>query len=501
MPLINFSGIASGIDSNALIDATSQAARILRVLPKENNIAELEATNKQLSQLKGLLTSLQSSVLGFATVSGGVVKRMATSSDETVVTSSASNSAANGTYSLTVTNLAKNATLALGNDTTPYSSASAAINSSIDPPEGDDDDDIIVTVGEDDPSTPDTNEQSTITIRVTNSMTLNDFVSAFNDAALDKAVATVVNVGSETVPNYKVIITSTNTGISRGQIAFTVEAGPAAGFVDQTLTPAENAIFSISGIGSSIERGSNTVSNVITGVTFELKSLGSATITVKNDTSATQAKIKQFVDQYNQVVSLIQLQSKIERVEGKQGKDAINIFGPLALTRVDDNAIVAIRAAMSSSTHYNGGTPQESTNELRILADLGITTDSGAFNPETGTGGGTLKFDTAKFADAMSKEPNSVSEILKKFGDTAGLTGGTIDQFTRFGGLIESVVNSNKSQIDDLNKQISQAEAAILQQEATMRQRFSRLEALIGQLQSQQSALTSALASLPRLNR
>jgi flagellar hook-associated protein 2 len=125
---------------------------------------------------------------------------------------------------------------------------------------------------------------------------------------------------------------------------------------------------------------------------------------------------------------------------------------------------------------------------VRVFADLGVTTQRD----------GTLAFDETKFKSAVSKEPSSVETLLKKFSDATAPTGGTIDVYTRFNGLIDIVENSNKLSIDSANSRIAEAEKVISQAEEQARARFSRFESLMGNLQSQQSRLTSALASLGR---
>ena len=55
MPLINFSGLASGIDSESLIEATVEARRSTRVEPKEKEVTELEGANTALQELTTLL--------------------------------------------------------------------------------------------------------------------------------------------------------------------------------------------------------------------------------------------------------------------------------------------------------------------------------------------------------------------------------------------------------------------------------------------------------------
>ncbi|MCB0310665.1 MAG: flagellar filament capping protein FliD, partial [Bdellovibrionales bacterium] len=204
---------------------------------------------------------------------------------------------------------------------------------------------------------------------------------------------------------------------------------------------------------------------------------GSATVTVSDDTAATAAVVQEFVDKYNEIVAFINSGNLVTRQE--EGDEVDNIFSPLAKTSVDDGILSQIRSNFSASSYSSG-------DAVRIFADLGITTERD----------GTLLFDQEEFEDALSDEPESVRNILQNFGDVAGVTGGTIDQYTRFNGLIDIVVNGNKDLISDLNDQIARAEASILREEETLRQRFARLEGLIGQLQNQQAALSSALSSL-----
>ena len=123
---------------------------------------------------------------------------------------------------------------------------------------------------------------------------------------------------------------------------------------------------------------------------------------------------------------------------------------------------------------------------MAILADMGITTERD----------GTLKFDSTKLQEAISKEPSSVGALLNSLADTTATTGGTIDQYTRFNGLLGVTIDANKTTITDLNQRIADAEKQIAQQAENMKARYARLESLMSKLQSQQSSLTSALAGL-----
>ena len=472
MPLINFSGLASGIDSNALIDSVSEATRTQRVKPNEKKITELEETNAAYEQLKEKLTELQTKSLLFASINGGAVSKNATSTDETKVTGSASNAATNGSYDINVLSRAKNHTylfddrfgastdvlVPLMNDGDPAIDRTASF--------------VIGTGG----------DQVTIDVVMTSTMTVEGFVTAFNNATTNtgQATASVVNVGTSASPSYAIMINTNNEGTAKGQITSATINASITGqgrFLTASENPATDATFEVSGIAGTITRPTNKVTDVITGLTLNLVALGSSTITVSEDVATTTSKVQDFVDTYNDLVKFINENNLIQREE--DGENVENIFSPLAKTRTDDNALTSLRNAIAAATHQNGDT-------VKIFANLGITTERD----------GTLKFKTEDFEAAVAGEPSSVNEVLSNFADAVALTGGVIHQFIAPNLLIDIASNSNKSLITNLNDRIALAEASILKTEESMRLRFARLESLFGRLQSQQSALTSALAGL-----
>ncbi len=478
MGLISFSGLASGIDSKALIEATTAAARKQRVEPNETKVSELEETNSTLDELKTKLSTLQTALKEFATLSGGGVVKQGQSSDETKVSATATNAASNGTYGVTVTQLARNHTYTFRSNSGTYSSATQAIAPALST-SGTAAERVTVTVGS-------PTALETVTIDLTSATTLSGFVSSFNSQATT-AQASVVNVGTDASPDYRIMLNSFNTGVTEGQLTVTIGAnitgagvGQGDAFNNNSENTAANSTFTVAGVGT-ISRESNTIADVIPGVTFNLRALGTASVSITDDAAATLGKVQEFVDAYNEAVNFIKENNQITREE--DGQNVTNIFSPLSKTRVDDNALLSLRSAISS-TRYSPG--DGTLNSIKIFADLGITTQRD----------GTIKLDEDDFTTALTTEPESVNEILTTFADTTSVTGGTIDQYIRFNGLIDITLNGNKELISSLNDRIALAEAAILKQEEQMNQRFSRLEGLIGRLQSQQTSLTSALAGL-----
>lgn len=461
MPLINFAGLASGIDSNALIDATLTAQRKQKVQPKKDKITELTDANKAFDDLTTKLKDLQTASRSWSTLNGGGVAKVAASNNETGVTATAANGATNGSYTLSVTQLAKASSYSFNNNYTSASDTVANLGAT---------DTITFQIGN--------SSTETVDIDVTPTMTVSDFVAAFN-AESNRAEASLVQVGAG---QYRIAITSTKTGTDEGAI---VSVTRGAGFSgskldpgDVTHDPAQNAQFTVNGIGATITRQTNKVNDVITGVTFNLLSApSSATVTISDDPNSTVTTVKKWIDSYNAIITFITENNQITREEN--GADVKNVFGPLASSRTDNSALASIRDAMAGLSYSGGST-------VRILADLGITTERD----------GTLKFDETKFKNSLSSEPTSVNEVMKLVGDRLAPTGAVIDVIIRFNGSIDTSIRSNKDLISSLNDQIAQAEAALARTEESMRAQFARLESIVGRLQQQQQSLTSALAGL-----
>lgn len=471
-PLINFSGIASGIDSNALIDAISDASRQVKVVPHEEKVAELDDTNSALEELTTLFLEMRDLADQFTSLNGGPLAKLAASADETIVTATATNAAQNGSFGINVSQLAENATYSFDDR---YSASSDLIAAGL-TDTGNNFVNIYIGQGA---------NQEHIRIEIENTTTVTEFVTQFNQQA-SVGTASLVNVGTEATPSYAIVLTSSETGLEKGELTVDLategsDITGAGAWTSSEIDQAQNATFTVSGIAGNIERASNTVTDVILGVTLNLQDTSPGAsdtiIQVSDDVAATTAKVQDFLDSYNEVIAFIQENNLITRQE--DGEDVENIFSPLATTSIDDNALSAIRSAIIASRYDSG-------DSIKIFAELGITTERD----------GTLKFDQETFKSAVEDEPRSVHEILQNFGDEVALTGGTIDVYTRFNGLFDITIRGNERLISDLNDRISRAEDSIAHQREVLTQRFARFEALLGGLQTQQAALSSALASL-----
>lgn len=473
MPLINFSGIASGIDTTALIKAATDASRRTQVTPKEDRVEELGAANTALEEYKTLVNRLRDTLLPFRTLEGGGVTKLAISSNESAILATASNAAPASTVTVnSIVSLARSHTFSFNQN---FTSSSAPLNPLIDNNDpADPERTIKVEIGNPTPV-------ETVEIEITNSLTVSEFIEEFNSQT-DKARASLVTVNNSNPPQYRIVISSLQSGTTNGFLTVTngSSVGTLSGFTESQASKAE---FYLAGIATPINRDTNSVSDLIPGLTLELKGTTNTltNITVDNDVTATEDRLRTFVEAFNDVVAFIKENNTVTRNE--DGERVENIFAALSKTTTDDALLDSLRSTISSAESLTG-------TAVNILADIGITTNRD----------GTLAFDSEDFAVAMSTEASAVSEVLSSLADNFTATGGTIDLYTRFGGLLDVSININKDQVTELNSRIASAEGQIAKQEEALRARYARLEGIIGRMQGQQNAVSSALAQLGRGN-
>jgi flagellar hook-associated protein 2 len=467
MPIINFSGIASGIDTNALIQATSDATRQARITPFEKQKTDLEDSNESLREFKTLFETFRDEADDFGTLSARGIQKGLVSNNEEVITGTANSAASSGSYSVNVTSLARNGIITFNDRFTARNTPLApAINSSA----SEEDRSVEFTVGSG-------SLEQTVAIPITSTTTVEEFVALFNQKSTT-ARANLVNVGSNSTPQYAVSISSLETGLEKGELSVSLgsEVSLQNRFTTNSLTQARDSVFSIVGVGNNISRSTNTITDVIPGLSLNLLSEGTTSVSVDISSEETTTKVKKFVEAYNSIITFFDDNNTVEREE--DGEEVDNIFGSLAKNTVDENAVEALRGAIRETNLEDGST-------VKIFADIGITTARD----------GTLEFDEDKFNEALGREPSSVENLLASFADNHTLTGKTISNYTRFGGLFDITIDSQEERGSSLADRISEAEDYIARQEQNLRARYARLESLIGGLQSQQNALTSALGS------
>lgn len=362
-PLISFGGLATGINTGALIDA------LLGI--KAKPIELLEKQKSAFSQLKAKYSTLQDKLNTLHDAADSIKKSQdllsykAASSDTTVASASATGDAASGSFTVNVTSLAK-AQSDGSNGFADFDTTNAGTGT------------ISFTID---------GQTTAVDLSASATNSLEDVRDAINDAGLGVS-ATIVNTGSDTDP-YKLVLTSDETGEEN---AFTVDL---SGFTGGSLTAfsslqaASDASITVNGL--TVERSTNTFDDVVAGVSFTALSTGTATISVDADLGKIKEKIKTYVEAQKDLISFINNEIAVPEGGTKGG-----LFN-------GESAVVSIKNQLLSSVS-GGGFPGGSISSLGTVG-IELTAD------------GTLSFDEAKFDAAAKENIDDVTKLLTTKGD------------------------------------------------------------------------------------
>ena len=446
---LSLSGLATGLDTSSMIQ---------QILASEQKPLQLLQTRQlKAKALDTSFTDLNAKLAALAaraktpTSREGFFSRSVSSSADTVATASASAGALRGTFSLTVTSLARGSIAAAGSTVATLETTVASAPGT-----------LTFKLGAS--GTP-------VSIAVSASTTLGDLVKAVNDAnAGVKAAA--VNVGTSAAPAYKLSLTSVGTGTANDiQI---VGDGTTLGLA--STQAATDAAFAIAGLGS-FTRSTNSFSDVLDGVTITLKAnSGSTDLAVDYDRTSTQARVQSLLDAYNDVVRTIDGQTAVK-------KNSDGSVTPGAFTGDVTTRQIRLRLAGVSGTVVGAG-------RTSALATIGITTASD----------GTLALDATKFQSALGADADGVRALITGTSTASGVAGRLFDVADGATRAVTGSIAARKTGLSDtiraLQKQIDSTQSRLAVEERQLRQRFAHLEEMVSKLQSTGSSLLSSLTKL-----
>ncbi len=378
-----------GVDVTTLIDGLV-AARSVPNTQRQDRIDANTAKLSAYSTLQGLLSTLQSAANTLrnpSTISGDTdafdAKQTLSRASGTIDASdlygvSASSSAAVGSYSFTISRIAKTDTI----------SGTQAIT----------DTDSTVLLATDGNLTLNGTD-----IALTNVMTLSDIRDAINDEKSDTGVtASIVQAGTN---DYRLVLKGSDTGkaitLADDQSGAIMTAlGLAASGATDTSLSAEVVLD-----GVTITSASNSLNDLIDGVSIELYQADPGkpiSLSVDSDLSGISDSVSTFLSAYNDVVSFVKAQRAVGS-DGTVGEDQV-LFS--------DSLLQSVYRSLQST--IGGGAIGIASGDLKTLGDIGITLESD----------GTLSVDdSSKFEDALLQNFDQVRALFG-FSDQAssGLT-------------------------------------------------------------------------------
>ena len=451
---ISSTGIISGLDVSNLIKASMAYER----LPLERLQRQLSATESKISamgKVKSAISTLQEAAKALSK-SENLYSYKASLSNEDVATITTSGKATAGTYSLEVERLASShkLTSAGGVDASAGGTLSIELGSTASG-------NFIAKAG-----------SSPVTVNIGAGGSLSDVARAINDS--DAGVSATV-IGGTGGP--QLVLTSKETG-ETNQIKITssiaglgFDPDNQTGGMTQTAA-AQNAIVKIDGI-TLADTTSNTINDAITGVNLTLKKTNAgdpAQLTLSNDSTEFDTKLKAFVDAYNKARDTIKDLSKYD-AEGKGANSGIlNGDGTVG------SALGELRSLLSN-------VPSGVSSAYGTLASLGVETSAS----------GVLSIDSSKLKSAVDTDFGSVVRSISAYGSAFD------DLTTKMNGS-EGLIGRR---IDGLNSTTRSLKDGISAQEKRMEivqkryeKQFAGLETLLSSMTKDGNYLSQQLAAL-----
>ncbi len=443
-PGISIGGMASGLNSQAIIAALMDVER-LPILRLQSHKQRLNQQNEIFSKLNGKLDSLETTLLKMDTV-GEMASYSASSSDEAKVKVTAGGNATSGSWAVNVTQLAQ--TMTRNTNGVADSNVTNMGTGSFG----------IVANG----------QTYNIDLSSNPQNTLADIRDAINDSGAPVS-ATIINEGTGATP-YRLVVTSDTSG-SAGSFTFDLTNFTVANSAfnlnqaGSVLQAAQNSIFTVNGL--SLSRGTNAVSDAIEGLTLDLRTIGTATITAAPDNAGVKKKAKEFIDAYNAIVDVMSPQNAVD----SSGQSKAVLFGDSGLRGINNRLRMSLQTASGGTSSY------------RTLASVGI---------KTGTDG-KLSLDDSDFDAALSAD---FAGVLNVFTDSSSGVAKSlktaVDEMTNpVDGIFSSRKDGIARRIKTIDSRISDLEKRMTRIEERMVMKYAGLEKLVSSFQAQGATLQS----------
>jgi flagellar hook-associated protein 2 len=237
---------------------------------------------------------------------------------------------------------------------------------------------------------------------------LRDRINALNSGANATGVtASIVSISaSEQVLILTADKTGTDAAITAADTSGSVLQG--LGVLDGTgafqaeLQPAQNVKITVDGLGTTIERQSNTIDDAFTGVTLDLFKAEPGTtvkVDVERDLNQVKSAIVDFVDAYNELRTYINQQAETN-VPADDETGAGVLAGTSALSDARSQLSAAVGAAVDGTSPL-----------FSVLAQIGITIQAPSQVSDP-TQANTLAIDETKLDDALLNQTDAVRALF-----------------------------------------------------------------------------------------
>ncbi len=442
-PTIAFNGLSSySSDFQAILNRQVQIQQ-LPVQQLQNEQADLEDKQAALTSLSPVVATLGASLTALSALGSGQGLD-ANSSDSSVV--SVVNSGATSAASYTISNVTSLAQPASETSLSGYADATTATVSSAGQ--------VNFIYG-----------ANTYTINLTSETNnLNGLAAAINQ--LDVGVnATVLTTGSGATPDY-LTLSAASPGQTTLQLQDIPASGPPVNLISDTNQGA-NAQFDLNGL--PVTKSSNTVNDVVPGLTFTLLNTTttnqSVQLTLSPDASSLSTGLQNFAQSYN---------SLADQVNGQIGAGAGALAG--------DSLVYTLSSDLQQVSSYYGG-----SGSIKSLADLGLTFDDT----------GQISFDPS-VVDSLSA--SQVQDAFSFLGSSTTGFGALSNVFNQISdpatGVIQQEQSSYTAENSTLTDKIDTLNTQIAAFQTNLTNQLSTADASVSELQNQLTTVNATIQGL-----
>jgi len=442
-------GIGSGLEIEKLITDLVDVERKIpaqKLDKKENEtlakITALGTVRSELESFNNVLTKLRDTSSFQPRVA---TVRNSGSSTDVFYTATANSNAAPTNYQIEVVQLAQANKLA----TTDFSSQNAIVGSGV----------INLTVGSRTFDIPIAEDKNTLAL-------IRDEINKISSESQVTASILTLDSGN------RLVLTANNPGLNSAlSVAVTgdsdgndTDAQGLSALASANLTelqPARNSIVRID--NQLVTTSSNTLVNVIEGVTLELQKEDPGNnhqLDISLDTEAAKQLVNQFIDSYNSLVTNIRELTKVSPVSLRESGVLV---GDVTIRSIENN----LRSSLQTTISNQGG--------FTNLFDIGISTD-----PMTGL----LKLDSEKLDARFTENFDAIGDL---FGGSEGVAvkiSNTLDVFLKNDGTLDSQTSSLETKLIDIGNEREKLDNRLKNLEELHRAKFIHMDQVVARLSS-----------------
>lgn len=445
---ITSSGVGSGIDTSSIVTALVNA----EIAPKQSQItAQQTAATTQLSAvgtIKSALDTFRTAIAKLTTEStfNGLT---GTSSNTSAASVTVDSTAASGSYSLAVTQLATSSKIS---STVFEDGSTSSVNTSSASQ--------TLTI---------TQSETNYDVTIAPGATLQEVRDNINTQL--KAQGITANILTDSTGS-RLVLSSQKTGAGT-DLTLSGTSDLATGYT-VVGDAAQDAKYSIDGI--EMESSSNTITSAISGVTLKLAAATEdgkpSTITVGTSSDTLKSSVNSFISAYNALITAINTQTKTTTTG-----DTVT-----AATLTGDSTMRSLVSAVRNELITNTG-----SGAMSMLSQMGINTVQST---------GLLELDDTKWNKAVESNAADIAKVFTaKDGLVARMTSATEAYAGTSGILSDRVTNLN-----DKLSQLTESQEALTRRTTslttTLTAKYTAMDTLVAQLNATSSSIMTTLNAL-----